>query len=133
MSLALLAALAMQPAPDPRGDAWLEIDRSETLVMSLNESAVRRDGDNVYVQLRMEQPGQPRGEKLAVIEARLDCRARTRTALAIHSYEDDGRPRATDRDLGRLGPVRAGSGTNLGDLIDAVCHRTGWGEEGAAE
>lgn len=125
-----LLALQAAAAPDPADPGWREIDRSDALVMSLNEGALRRDGDNVAVQLRMERPGHPSGERLAVIEARLDCRARTRTALAIHAYHDDGRLRFSDRAMARFPVSRAEPGTNLSDLIDVTCRRTGWTADG---
>jgi hypothetical protein len=133
----LLAALALQaaaPAPpaDPLAGDWLPVHEQAEFRLEVDEGATRRDGDLVQVRLRMDlREDQSDGGRWGIIRMELNCRSRMGRQLSVHVHGADGR---LVGDSGRAAQEPRAPTTAQGrQFLEATCHRTGWGEDGAAE
>lgn len=131
--LAAQGSAETPPAAWTRGE-WIELQRDAEMVISLDESRTRRDGDRVRLRLRaLLAPEHYQGARYGLTEMELDCRRRTVKGIALSEYDAAGQ---TLRDQGAeetRGEQPWPEGAPAAETFAAVCHRTGWGEEGAAE
>ena len=138
-TIAMLAALALQAAApgagpaDPLAGDWLPVHEQAEFRLAVDESATARAGDRVQVRLRMEllQP-EPGGGRWGIIRMELDCRTGTGRQLSVHVYGADGRLVGNSDGAAPEEP-RAPTTAQGRQFLEATCHRTGGGGEGAAE
>ena len=131
-----LAAQAAAPAPPPSnplaGD-WLPVHEQAEFRLEVDESATARDGDLVQVRLRMELlQGEPDGGRWGIIRMALNCRTRTGRQLSVHVYDASG-GFVGSSDGAPAEEPREPSTAQGRQFLEATCHRTGWGEAGAAQ
>lgn len=133
--LTTLAALVAQAAasPGPSVGDWLPIHEQAEFRLEVDESATTRDGDVVQVRLRMELlQNPPDGGRWGIVRMVLNCRSRTANQLSINIYGADGRFIASNG--GESAEDLRQPETDVArQFLEATCHRTGWGEEDAAE
>lgn len=132
--LTILAFLAAQAAAaGPLDGAWLEIGRHPGMTVAIDEGATTRDGDLVRVRLRMDMAQANAGLRWGVAEMEFNCRSEGLRTVAAREYDASG---ALLRNVSadELAATPAPSpGDDALESFRAACHRTGWGEEGAAE
>jgi len=131
----ILAALAAQAAapPGPLDGDWLPVHEQAEFRLEVDEGATVRDGDLVQVRLRMallDNP--PDGGRWGLIRMELNCRSRTGRQLSIHVYDADGRLVDNGEEESAEEP-REPRTEQARQFLEATCHRTGWGEEGAED
>jgi hypothetical protein len=136
MILTLLAAAAFvaQPAPDDpgplRGD-WTELARYEGLILEHDESATRRDGDRVRVRMRAGMPRAPGGVRWGIALFEFTCGSWTARPIALTEYGADGAFLRRVPDADAAASFAQAPSPDMRQFMEAACHRTGWGEEGA--
>ena len=128
--LAMMLLLAAQD-PGPMSGDWLAVGEGGGMIVAIDEAATSREGDLVTLGLRAERPEGPTRWEIA--SAEFDCRSELLRLAHILEYGADGallRRRGPEPPAGQ--PGRRPTASRLA-ILQAACHRTGWGEEGAAE
>ncbi|HST37482.1 MAG TPA: surface-adhesin E family protein [Allosphingosinicella sp.] len=125
----MLIAMQAPPAEWVRGD-WIEVHRERNAIISVDESATRRDGDLVRIRIRGDMPDAGAGARWGLALLEIDCRSGRYRALETAEYGADGavrdaRGEERESHLPPSEPER--------QFMGAICHRTGWGEEGEEE
>lgn len=137
LDLILAAALAQTgtpPEPDRCNAAgraaqpiagcttWEAVRRDAQGEGYVDPASVRRDGDQVEVQVRLLLPEPVEGARSIQTRLRLNCAARTREQLLVAAFDAGGRM------LSQFAPPPeppqpVQSGSPLGDLLARICGR----------
>lgn len=132
-----LAALALQGAPPaapalpgPMTGDWTAIMQNEWMTLELDEGATSREGDLVRVRLRADMPRAPGGVRWGIASLELECGRWTARAAALTEYGADGAFRRRLSDAEAEAAFAMPPSDEMRRFIEAICHRTGWREQG---
>lgn len=128
-----LLAVALQPPAWGEGE-WLTVSENATVRIDLDEASTRREGDRVQIRMRGDLPSAPGGLRWMLTRLEIDCRSKAARNLELIEYRADASliRHAEGDAAAAMAPAPAPDG-EIRDTFAAICHRTGWGEEGAAE
>jgi hypothetical protein len=117
------AALFLCAAQAPPDDRWHLVARDSMAAGYIDPATLERDGDMRTIQTRMSFAAVERdGTANALIVYRFDCAARTYAWLRITALRADGSSiRNVEITQEELAPRPARAGSNIGDMLDAVC------------
>jgi len=132
---ALLGFALQAAAPPPalvEGE-WLTIGEDARARIDLDEAATRREGDLVQLRIRGDLPGAPGGLRWLLTRLEFNCRTNAVRGIELIEYRADGSLiRHVTEAEASTAMARAPNG-QLRTGFAAICHRTGWGEEGVDE
>jgi hypothetical protein len=131
---ALLGVALQAAAPPPawvEGE-WLTVHDGPIARIDLDESATQREGDRVRARIRADMPSAVGGVRWSLTRLEIDCRGNAMRGIELIEYRIDGSvfSHATEADAS---PMARAPDEEIRGMLAAICHRTGWGEEGVDE
>ena len=124
MSLLLAVAMlaAQSTAPNEAGGQWVEIERTDSHVINLDETSIERTGNLSRVWIRADYPqvSAETGDKRTFFQMQVDCSGRTIALIRYRGYDESGN-RTGESAISSPQPNQIAPDTAGAHLFERVC------------